>query len=207
MVTFAAQGPHRMTRGLDQRKTQLVRKGAGHSPAPSYGEDRLSVGSPEDREGTGQVKGPGREGASVLEAAGKTGQKRARCSQIPRDPDRFPKCRDAKRSRHSRPSGACRRQGFCGKLWTAGCGCLDAETRGGSGRGSEAAARRWPGGLWQQHDVGSPGSRRESERRLPPHRGPRGYGLDSPVEEAMALPKPVRWSAPHRPPSRSSLTY
>ena len=75
MVTFAAQGPHRMTRGLDQRKTQLVRKGAGHSPAPSYGEDRLSVGSPEDREGTGQVKGPGREGASVLEAAGKTGQK------------------------------------------------------------------------------------------------------------------------------------
>ena len=97
-----------------------------------------------------------------------------------------------------------------GLLWEA----LDSRMRvsgckiqGGSGQGSEAAARRWPGGLWQQHDVGSPGSHRESERRLPPHRGPRGYGLDSPGEEAMALPKPVRRSAPHRPPSRSSLTY
>lgn len=146
VVTFAAQGPHRTTRGLDQRKTQLLRKGAGHCPAPSYREDWLSVGSPEDREGTGQVKGPEREGASVLEAAGKTGQKRARCSQIPRGPDRFPKCRDAKRSRHSRPSGACRCQGFCGKLWTAGCGCLDAETGGALGRARKLQLGGGPAG-------------------------------------------------------------
>lgn len=90
VVTFTARGPHRTMRGLDQRKTQLVRKGAGHSPAPSYGEDWLSIGSPEDREGAGQIKGPGKKGASVLEAVGKTGQKRAGAHRYPRAQTGFP---------------------------------------------------------------------------------------------------------------------
>lgn len=62
--------------------------------------------------------------------------------------------------------------------------------------------------LLEQHDVGNPEAVGTEQQRLPPTEGVRGHGLDSPVKEAMALPKPRPPVHPPAPPQpRSSLTY
>ena len=74
-------GPEKDPAGEERNRPQ---------PSPKLRGDRLSVESPEDREGTGQIKGPGKKGASVLEAVGKTGQKRAGAHRYPRAQTGFP---------------------------------------------------------------------------------------------------------------------
>lgn len=68
-------------------------------------------------------------------------------------------------------------------------------------RGSASEARQ----LWQQQGVGTQKPRAIGAEAAAPQRG-EGCGLDSPMEEALALRKPVRWSAPC-PPTQPELPY
>lgn len=56
-------------------------------------------------------------------------------------------------------------------------------------------------GLLEQHDVGNPEAVGSRAAEAAAHTEVRGYDLDSPVKEAMALPKP---RPPVHPPARPS---
>ena len=86
--------------------------------------------------------------------------------------------------------------------------CLSAKTAGRLWEGLRScseAVRARPRQLWQQQGVGTQKPRAIGAEAAAPQRG-EGCGLDSPVEEALALRRPVRWSAPC-PPTQPELPY